>query len=311
MTILKPHPLRPGARIGIISPASPQRDPDRLTRGIAYLENKGYEVIVGKHAFSSHAGYLAGTDEQRIADIESMFGDDSIDAIMCARGGYGTTRILEQLNYDIIRAHPKPFIGFSDTTALQSAIFARTGLITFSGAMPSVDFADDIDSFSEASFWSALSEDIHDKIIQVDQSSVFKKGNAEGRLICGNLCLLATLCGSSFMPDFEDAILLIEDIGEEPYRIDRYLSQLELSGALHSIKGLLIGDFTPPTNPVASVPQRPFEDIISDYATRVNCPVLGTFPYGHIRRKLTLPFGIRISMNTDAGIIQFGESQFC
>jgi muramoyltetrapeptide carboxypeptidase len=190
-------------------------------------------------------------------------------------------------------------------------MFARTGLITFSGAMPSVDFADDIDSFSEASFWSALSEDIHDKIIQVDQSSVFKKGNAEGRLICGNLCLLATLCGSSFMPDFEDAILLIEDIGEEPYRIDRYLSQLELSGALHSIKGLLIGDFTPPTNPVASVPQRPFEDIISDYATRVNCPVLGTFPYGHIRRKLTLPFGIRISMNTDAGIIQFGESQFC
>ncbi|MGA1413655.1 MAG: S66 peptidase family protein [Candidatus Kapaibacteriota bacterium] len=145
MNILKPHPLNPGAKIGIISPASPQRDPDRLRRGIAYLESKGYQIQLGKHALNSYAGYLAGTDEQRVEDIHAMFADESIDAIMCARGGYGTTRILSSLNYELIRSNPKIFVGFSDTTALQSAILKNSGLITFSGAMPSVDFADDID----------------------------------------------------------------------------------------------------------------------------------------------------------------------
>jgi len=309
MTICKPLSLAPGSRIGIISPASPQRDPARLQRGIVYLENKGYEVVIGRHALDSHAGYLAGTDQQRIEDIETMFADETIDAIMCARGGYGTTRILNHVNYDIIRANPKPFIGFSDTTALQAAIFSRSGLITYSGAMPSVDFADDIDTFTEASFWSMLTSDIHDTNIHVDISEIYKEGIAEGNLICGNLCLLATLCGSSFMSVFNDSILMIEDIGEEPYRIDRYLSQLELSGVLHSIKGLLIGDFTPPNQPVASVPQRSYQEIISDYAGRIQCPVLGTFPYGHIKRKLTLPFGIRIRMDANDGTITFLESQ--
>lgn len=309
MNILKPHVLSPGARIGIISPASPQRDPERLQRGIAYLESKGYEVKLATNALATHAGYLAGTDQQRIDDIEAMFADDTIDAIMCARGGYGTTRILGQLNYDIIGANPKPFIGFSDTTALQTAIFARTGLITFSGAMPSVDFADDIDSFTEGSFWSMLTHDVKNTFIHADSPTVYQEGTAEGRLICGNLCLLATLCGSSYTSIFNDAILMIEDIGEEPYRIDRYLSQLELSGALHSVNGVLIGDFTPPKQPSASVPQRSYQEIISDYASRVQCPVLGTFAYGHIKRKLTLPFGIHVLMNTTDGTVMFGESQ--
>ena len=310
MNILKPHPLNPGAKIGIISPASPQRDPDRLRRGIAYLESKGYQIQLGKHALNSYAGYLAGTDEQRVEDIHAMFADESIDAIMCARGGYGTTRILSSLNYELIRSNPKIFVGFSDTTALQSAIFKNSGLITFSGAMPSVDFADDIDPFTEQSFWSILTQDIHKEIINVDTLTTYKGGRAEGRLLCGNMCLLATLCGSEFMPSFEDSLLLIEDIGEEPYRIDRYFSQLELSGHLHALNGLLIGDFTPPSNPVASVPQRPYEEIIQDYATRIHTPVFGTFPYGHIKRKLTLPFGIQVSINADEGTLMFKESQF-
>ena len=226
-----------------------------MERGIAYFESKGYTVKIADNALKSTAGYLAGSDEERITDIESMFSDDSIDAILCARGGYGTTRILTQLNYDIIKSNPKIFVGFSDTTALQSAIFAKSGLITFSGAMPSVDFADEVDPFTDQSFFSVLTQDLSGQNVIADKQSVFQAGQAEGRLICGNLCLLATLCGSDFLPDMHDTLLMIEDIGEEQYRIDRYLSQLELSGHLKTTNGILIGDFTPPSNPVASVPK--------------------------------------------------------
>jgi muramoyltetrapeptide carboxypeptidase len=310
MNIKKPYPLHQGATIGIISPSSPQRDPARLERGIAYFESKGYNVKIGAHALHSTAGYLAGSDEDRISDIESMFADDSVDAIFCARGGYGTTRILSQLNYDIIASNPKILVGFSDTTALQSAIFSQTGLITFSGAMPSVDFADEIDQFTENSFFSALTEDISGKVFSTNPHRSFHAGVANGRLICGNLCLFATICGSQYFPEMHDAILLIEDIGEEEYRIDRYLSQLELSGHLHAAQGILIGDFTPPTSPVASVPQRSYQEIFIDYAKRSGKPTLGDFPYGHIKRKMTIPFGIRITMNADTGTITFMESQF-
>ena len=310
MNIIKPMPLQEGATIGIISPASPQRDSTRLERGIAYFESKGYTIKLGANALHSTAGYLAGSDEERISDIESMFADDSIDAIFCARGGYGTTRILSRLNYEIIKANPKIFLGFSDTTALQSAMFTKAGLITFSGAMPSVDFADEVTPFTEQSFFSVLTQDLSGHSLDADELNVFQSGQAEGRLICGNLCLLATLCGSDFLPDMHDTVLMIEDIGEEQYRIDRYLSQLELSGHLISTNGILIGDFTPPSNPVASVPQRSYEEIFFDYAHRSGKPTLGNFPYGHIKRKLTLPFGIRISMDADAGTMKFMESQF-
>lgn len=310
MNIIKPKPLQDGAIIGIISPASPQRDPSRLDRGIAYFESKGYTIRLGKNALKSTAGYLAGTDEERIADIESMFSDDSIDAIFCARGGYGTTRILSQLNYDIIASNPKIFVGFSDTTALQSAMFSKTGLITFSGAMPSVDFADEVDQFTEQSFFSVLTENISGKSITIDSPKTYHEGQAEGRLICGNLCLLATLCGSPFFPPMNDSIHLIEDIGEEQYRIDRYLSQLELSGHLQNTNGILIGDFTPPSSPVATVPQRSYEEIFLDYAHRSGKPTLGDIAYGHIKRKLTFPFGIRIGMDAKSGMITFLESQF-
>ena len=310
MNVIKPYPLRSGAIIGIISPASPQRDPARLERGIAYFESKGYTVKIAENALNSTAGYLAGSDEERITDIESMFSDDSIDAIFCARGGYGTTRILTQLNYDIIKSNPKIFVGFSDTTALQSAIFSKSGLITFSGAMPSVDFADEVDPFTEQSFFSVLTQDVSGQMVITDDLKVFQLGQAEGRLICGNLCLLATLCGSDFFPDMHDTLLMIEDIGEEQYRIDRFLSQLELSGHLKATNGILIGDFTPPSNPVASVPQRSYDEIFLDYAHRSGKPAMGNFLYGHINRKLTLPFGIRMSMDTDKGMITFLESQF-
>ena len=310
MKISKPKPLHKRATTGIISPASPQRDPARLESGIAFLESKGYVIKLADNALKSTAGYLAGSDEERIADIESMFLDDSIDAIFCARGGYGTTRILSQLNYELLRSNPKIFVGFSDTTALQSAIFSKTGLITFSGAMPSVDFADEVDQFTEQSFFSVLTDDVSGKSLQVDTLNLYHEGNAEGRLICGNLCLLATLCGSPFFPPMKDSILMIEDIGEEEYRIDRYLSQLELSGHLDATNGILIGDFTPPSNPVATVPQRSYKEIFLDYAKRSGKPTMGDFAYGHIKRKLTLPFGIRISIDAGTGIIRFLESQF-
>lgn len=309
-SILKPKALFPGATIGIISPASPQRDPKRLERGIAYLESKGFNVVLAPHALDSWGGYLAGTDNDRKSDFESMFSDKTIDAIFCARGGYGTTRILKELDYSIIQSNPKIFVGFSDTTALQCALFEKIGLITFSGAMPSVDFADAIDSLTEKSFWSMLMHDCNGTLLQDEAPHILVEGKSEGRLICGNLCLLATLCGSEYFPTIQNGILLAEDIGEEPYRIDRYLSQLHLSGHLERMNGLLFGDFTPPSSPAASVPQRPYNEVIQEYAKLASKPSMSNLIYGHIHRKLTLPFGISISMDTSTSTIRFTESQF-
>ena len=310
-TILKPKALKEGDTIGIISPASPQRDPERLQRGISYLEQKGFAVKLGDSALASYAGYLAGTDQERIHDLEFMFSDTSVDAIFCARGGYGTARMLPYINYDVIAAHPKIFVGFSDTTALQCAIFKKTGLITFSGAMPSVDMADSIDPFTESSLWDILMNTSEKRSIPTQDSFSIQSGYAEGRLICGNLCLIASLCGSEYLPEFNNTILLLEDIGEEQYKIDRLLCQLNLNGILSKTNGLLFGQFTPPNNPITSVPQRDYLDILTEYSINMNKPSLANIDYGHIAKKLTLPFGINISIDADTKEIILLESPLC
>lgn len=304
VSIQKPKPLSIGDSIGIISPASPQRDESRLTKGIEYLEQKGFKVHLGNNALARYGGYLAGTDEERRADIEDMFANPEISAIFCARGGYGTPRLLNKLNYDLIAANPKMFVGFSDTTALQCAIYKYSGLITYSGVMPSVDMPD-FDAWSEKVFWQSMILD--EPIGYLEQESPIQPlcgGTAEGILMGGNLTLLASLCGTPFAPDWENCILICEDIGEEPYRIDRLLCQLENAGVFDLIAGVAFGQFNDSSMRPTSVEQRSVEEIISEYADRAGIPAIKNVMYGHQKIKWTLPIGAKTAIDGTNGTMK-------
>ncbi|MBS1537332.1 MAG: LD-carboxypeptidase [Bacteroidetes bacterium] len=307
MEIIKSKPLKKNAVIGLISPASPQRDPLRLERGIAYLERCGYRVELGKSALNSWGGYLAGTDDERRSDIEDMFANPAIDAIFCARGGFGTARFLNGLDYELIRKNPKILVGFSDTTALQSAIFSKTGLITFSGAMPSVDMADTFHPLAEEWFWGIISNSKYG-LEQNISAERFYEGNATGRLFCGNLTVVTTLLGTPYTPDWEGGILLAEDIGEEPYRIDRMLSHCENAGLWNKLSGLCFGQFTAEGVRQSTVPQRPMNEVLLDYVSRAKLPSLGNILYGHQAEKITLPFGVTVQISNEDSFLRMIES---
>lgn len=309
MNIVQPPRLRPRAVIGVIAPASPQRDESRLDRGVRYLESLGYRVELGEHARSRFGGYLAGSDAVRIADIEAMFANRSIAAVFCTRGGYGTPRLLNGLNYRIIARNPKIFVGFSDITALQAAIFHRTRLLTFSGAMVSVDMPDGFDSESEAQFWNLLSGQTESaNITQSLPLETLRGGTAEGRLWCGNLSLLVGLAGTPFAPPWRGGILLAEDIGEAPYRIDRNLMHLENMGLWKKLAGLCFGQFTQTDSGLSAAPQRSVAEITAEFAARSALPSLGNIMYGHTIKKLTLPFGAMCRIDADAQSITLTEA---
>lgn len=307
--ILKAPPLPRRATIGIISPASPQRNDDYLHRGAQYLESLGYRVKIGKHALKRYNGYLAGDDEQRKHDIETMFADKSIDAIFCARGGYGSSRLLPMLDYNLIASHPKIFVGFSDITALQAAIFRKTGLITFSGAMPSVDMRDEFDPYAEELFWRILTAtEPLGAISQPDDIVPLHSGRVRGRLYCGTLSLFASLCGTPFAPQYTKSILLLEDIGEEPYRIDRMLSQLENSGVFAKTRALALGQFTGIPTTRAATPQPLLSTVLQEYVQRLQLPAVGNVLFGHQPRKLTLPYGAVAVLNGNNGTLSLAEA---
>lgn len=309
--MILPKALIGPSTIGIVSPSSPQRDPQRLDRGIAYLEGLGHTVVVAPHARSVHAQYLAGTDAERVADIHQMFTDPRIDAIFCARGGYGTPRILDLVDYELIARNPKIFVGFSDTTALQFAIYKKSGLVTFSGVLPSVDMADEFDAESEEWFWRVLSSTkplgLHHQSIPIQ---MLQAGAADGVLLPGNLAMIGSILGTDYVPDLSGAIMVVEDIAEETYRIDRLLTQLRLYVKLISDSGapglaaLCFGQFTPPVHR-GNTPHREILDLLEEQVSWIKGPVLANLMYGHESKKLTLPVGLPVRILAHKNAIDF------
>lgn len=299
MVIRLPKKLPRRATIGIVSPASPQRDVKRLERGIAYLEGMGHTVVCAPNALAVHGGYLAGTQDQRLADLHMMFADKRIDAIFCARGGYGSAQLLRDLDFGLIRRNPKILVGFSDITALQLALFKKTGLVTFSGAMPSVDMADDFNPTTEEWFWRVLrSTRPLGKLLQPHPFEILKKGNSKGLLLGGNLTVATSLIGTPFMPTLTGNILVLEDVGEETYRIDRMLQHLVNSGVWEKLGGVVFGKWTQGTPaPDRSTPARDVNEVLAELATKCRGPVLSNFMYGHESLKFTLPLGVLCSLS--------------
>lgn len=310
MKILKPPRLRRGDIIGLIAPASPPLDGAGIERGIRYLESLGYRTCIGAHALQQH-GYLAGTDTQRAADINSFLRDPKIRAIMPLRGGYGTPRLLPLIDYAAARRDPKIIVGYSDITALQLALWRRSGLVTFAGPMLCSDLADGRDAFTEENFWRLLTSNKRagDLTFPARSSVVTRNpGCAEGHLLGTNLSLLVSCLGTPFTPNYQDALLILEDVGEQLHRIDRMLTQLRNAGILRRINGLILGAFTLCS---PSHPKRPFlslEAIINDLFSWFDQPAIEGFPFGHIAAKLTIPLGCRARLHATKQRLQLLES---
>lgn len=290
-----PPRLRSGDLIGLISPSSPVKDEARIMRGLSYFMDKGYYVRVG-WSVGAKDGYLAGPDYWRARDIHDMFEDTRVGAIIATRGGYGSARLLDQLDFDMIAKNPKIVIGFSDITALSLALLARTGLITFAGPMLAAEFAEDLDAATEKMFWEILTHRRPARILASGNETIMRPGRAEGRLIGGNLAVLCSLIGSNYLPDFKGSILFLEDVGENVYKIDRMLLQLKYAGILGSVAGIVLGRFTAIPE---DAPNRDLDEVLREYLLPLNVPILADYPFGHIPNKLILPIGAQVRIDSD------------
>lgn len=309
MTI-KPPSIKKGDCIGIVAPASPPSAVEKIYKGAEYLERLGYRVVFGKNVEKIY-GYLAGTDQERADDINTMFADQSVKAIIAVRGGYGTPRILPLLNYSLIRKNPKILVGYSDLTALQLAIYRKTGLVTFSGPMSGVEMFKGIDPFTEEHFWSCLTSKKKLGAVTNPDSAPFQTlvtGKGSGILIGGNLSLIVALAGSTYLPSMKNSLLFIEEIEEETYRFDRMMNQLRITGMLNAAAGVIIGELT---DVKASDTTKPFltpEQVLNDYLSGLKKPVVRGLVYGHIPRKLTMPIGIKATLDATNGLLRFDEA---
>jgi len=288
--------LEAGDTIGMIAPASPA-DLSKVERAIKHLKVMGYKVKAGKSVYSSR-GYLAGRDELRAFDINNMFADDEVSAVFCLRGGYGSQRILDMVDFQIIRNNPKIFMGYSDITALLNAIYQKCNLITFHGPMGG-DFAGGLEKYTKRAMKNALeSIDPIGELPNPEMPEVVAEGKGKGALVGGNLSIVAASLGTPYEIDTQGKILLLEDVFEEPYSVDRMLTQLRLAGKLRDAEGIVLGDWgnSEPEEPEKSLSlEEVFEDIFRD----IGKPVLKGLKIGHCKPNITVPIGAEVYVNTD------------
>ncbi len=302
--------LKFGDTLGFIAPSGAVRTEGAIERAIEETQRMGFKVKLGRSAGQKY-GYLSGTDEVRAADINAMFADDEVDAIVCLRGGYGAMRILDQIDYDLIARHPKIFMGFSDITALHIALLGKCGLATFHGPMAAANWAGKpLDDFSLASMYRAL---MHaEPVGELANPEGYPKqtvnpGQAEGQLVGGNLMLIASSLGTPWEIDTKGRIIFIEEIGERTYCVDRMLTQMRLAGKFRDCAGVVFGDFAdcPVEYPEFGLT---LEEIIHDVVAPCGKPIFTGLRCGHCSPKLTLPFGVRCRMDADKCTLTVLES---
>jgi muramoyltetrapeptide carboxypeptidase len=302
-TLIKPQRLPENATLGLIAPASPiYKDADFDTM-IHNLESFGYTLKPGKHV-RDQRGYLAGTDEDRAADLHTMFMDNSIDGIVCVRGGWGSNRILPLIDFSLIKDNPKVLVGFSDITSLILSIQAKTGLVTFHGPVGKSEW----NPLTRQAWIDVLHEGKTPKyeIPETETDSyTINSGTASGRLLGGNLTVLTSMLGSGYLPDFDGSILFLEDIGEDAYRIDRMLTQLSLNGILKQIAGFVFGKCTKCSDSGNSLT---LQQVFEDHFTNIDIPAFYGAMISHEEQNITLPVGVPATINADEKTIQLLEA---
>ena len=283
--------LESGASVALIAPAGPLQKPEELPRAQENTRTLGWEPIVSAHA-SDRFGYLAGSDRDRLNDLNRALRDPKIDAIWCLRGGYGMIRIIDKVDYEALSKSPKAIIGYSDITALHAAVQRRCKLITYHGPTAREPLSD----FSRDSFERAVVKQV-DSCGTAPAARELNAGTAEGRLVGGNLSVLSALAGTPFALDYTDCILILEDINEPVYRIDRLLQQLRLAGSLNGCRAIVFGDCTGCPDD-AGGGALPFDDVLGEIAHTLGIPCLAGVPVGHIAEQWTIPLGAVARLDT-------------
>jgi muramoyltetrapeptide carboxypeptidase len=295
LPIIKGYRLQPNQTVGIIAPASPFNQSE-ISEGVKLLESFPLKIRQGEHIFD-HMNYLAGSDNDRVSDLHRMFSDPEIKAIFCARGGYGSARLLNDIDFDLIQKNPKIIVGFSDLTALLLALFNKSGLITIHGPT--------LSDLPKNKNWPNLSKLIttsHRPHIFFKQGKKINKGNAEGILLGGNLSTLCSLMDTPFLPSFEGVILFLEEKGESPYKIDRMLTQLLLSGRLDRLSALIIGQIEDCGE------MEIINSMLKERLGRLTIPVVTGLPVGHGNENISLPLGLPAVLDTERMLLTIEEA---
>lgn len=282
-------PLKKNSCVALISPAGPVAGGEDLSRAEENARSLGWEPITGKHAGKKH-GYLAGEDAHRIEDLNDALRDPRIDGVWCVRGGYGAMRLLEEIDYAAIKSNPKPIIGYSDITAIHSAIYNKTGLTTFHGPTA----REKLTEFSRASLIKAVVEQV-DSCGTAPSAREVNPGRADGRLAGGNLSMISSLVGTPYAVNLAGAILILEDVNEQLYRVDRMLQQLVLAGAFNGCRAIAFGDCTGAEDGGAT---SGLDALLGSVAKKIGVPCLAGIPVGHIAEQWTIPLGVNASLDT-------------
>jgi muramoyltetrapeptide carboxypeptidase len=312
LPVVKPPRLRRGGTIGLVCPAGALDSPRTLNEARDDLEALGFRTRPGRHCLARH-GYLAGTDEQRAEDVMEMFESDDIDAVIAIRGGWGASRILPLLDYEVIRANPKPLVGYSDITSLLLAVYARSGLVTFHGPVG-------------RSTWNRFTADAFERVLVRAERLVLDPtttmgpdgerrvrsrmsprmiydGRAEGPLAGGNLSIVASMAGTPYLPDFRDHVMFFEDVNEPLYRVDRLVTQLKQAGLFAGTAGLVFGQCSScPGEAGVGV-----EELLAEHLRPLRRPAWSGAPIGHVSPVYTLPIGVRAATDSALGSLALLE----
>lgn len=300
-----PKALKRGDTIGVIAPGGAVFNSDSIEKCRVKLDTLGLKMVKGK-TLSTRNGYLSDTDENRAKDIMDMFKNPDIKGILAMRGGSGCARVLPYLDYDVIQQNCKPFIGMSDITALLTAFYTKSGIVSFHGPVGYSSWSD----YSQKYFKNTLFDKEQTEMTIPAHGHLFytiSEGSAQGELIGGNLTVFSQLVGTPYLPDMNGKILFLEDIKEEPYRIDRMLMQLKLAGILNQVNGIVFGECR---KCVPEEPEKSFtlKQVLTHHLSDLNIPVFYGAKFGHVRDKWTLPVGIKAEMNANTGSLKLLEA---
>jgi muramoyltetrapeptide carboxypeptidase len=310
--IVKPKRLEPGDTVGLIEPASSTFESMKIQIAIEVIEALGLKAKPAPHV-SDRYGYLAGKDKDRAADVNQMFADPSVKAVVAVRGGWGCARLLPHLDFGVIAKNPKILVGYSDLTAMLLPVFARTGLVTFHAPMGAsswndfnVDYLKRVLFNAEAVTFENLRE-MKDTLVQVENRvETITPGVARGRLLGGNLSVLAGIVGTGYLPDWTGAILFVEEVEENIYRVDRLLTQLRLAGILNKVRGVVFGNCTR-CEPGRGFGSLTLEEVLDDHVKVLGVPAWSGAMIGHIERQFTLPEGLDVEIDATKGTITMLE----
>ncbi|WP_246009537.1 S66 peptidase family protein [Brevibacillus fluminis] len=302
--------LKTGDTIGIVATSTPMQGTEDLERGVAELEALGYHVIVSETCYERYGGYLAGPAELRASELTRMFTDPEVDAVFAMRGGYGASQMLPLLDYDAIAANPKLFLGYSDITALHLALGKKAGLATLHAPTISTSYVSGLSAWSNASlFHTITTTEPLGEIRNPEEEKIecIVPGEASGPIVGGNLALVSALMGTPYEIETKGKLLFLEDVNEEPYKIDRMLTQLALAGKLEEAAGFILGTFTRCTS-TRYADGFSVHDVINTIIAPLGKPTIWNVQVGHGKTNLSLPFGVQAHLHAEAGSLRLEEN---